>query len=142
MTKNKKYEITFTKDIEVTFYDKNYNDNTRLIKAGEKITATFIADNNNNFKDFRCGKELFSIPTYTFDSIQVTPKKKVAMKQVTVVANIAITMEVPVDMDLDEVKRLTHFNTIWDCNTDHPNISLIEVSDIIGVDSITEAPIG
>lgn len=77
MTKNKKYEITFTKDSEVTFYDKNYNDNTRLFKAGEKLIATFIGVNasNEKFRDFRCGKELLSVPLYTFDSVRVTKKE-------------------------------------------------------------------
>ena len=145
MIENKKYQITFTNDIEVTFYDKYYNDSTRLFKSGETITATFIGVNasNEQFRDFRSGKQIFSISACTFDSVRVAPKskKKVAMKQVTVVLEIAIAMEVPVSVDDNAIKVIVKNSTTWDVNCEHPDANMIDVSDVLGITSITEAEI-
>jgi len=142
MTGNKKYEITFTKDTEVTFYDKVCNDTTKLYKAGEKLIAVFIGDNasKQSFRDFRSANRIFSIPVYVFDSIRVTPTKK-KMKQITVVVEIAIAMEVPMGMDINTIKDMIKNNTTWDVNSEHPDAKMVDVSDVLDITSITEAPL-
>jgi hypothetical protein len=60
-------------------------------------------------------------------------KKKVAMKQVTVMVEVALTMEVPVDMDCDQVSEFVKNNTRWDVTTTKPNIEMVELSDILDV---------
>lgn len=144
MTENKNYEITFTTDTEVTFYDKNHKAITRVVNVGEKITATFIGVNatNEKFRDFRCGKELFSVSVYTFDSIRVAHKKQIKIKQVTVVVEIAIALEVPMGMDINTIKDMVKNNTTWDVNSEHPDAKMVDVSDILGITSITEASCG
>ena len=143
MIENKKYEITFTKNTEVTFYDKNHRGITRVVNFGEKITATFIGVNaiNAKFRDFRCGKELFSVSVYTFDSVRVAPTKRIKMKQVTVVLEIAIAMEVPVNVDDNAIKVIVKNSTTWDVNCEHPDANMVDVSDVLGITSITEATI-
>jgi hypothetical protein len=143
MTENKKYEITFTKPIEITFFDKNYDGDNRVFKAGDKITATFLgaSENNPSFRKFKKGKFIFAIPVYVFDSVRVAPKKRIKMKQVTVVVEIAIAMEVPVGMDLNTIKVMINNNTTWDVNCEHPDANMVDVSDILGITSITEATI-
>ena len=60
-------------------------------------------------------------------------KKKVHMKQVTVMVEVALTMEVPVDMDSEQVSEFIKNNTRWDVNTTNKNIEMVELSDILDV---------
>ena len=144
MTGNKKYEITFTQDTEVTFYDKACNDTTKLYKVGDKLTAIFIGDNasNESFRDFRSANKIFSIPVYVFDSIRVSPKKRKKMKQVTVVIQIAVVMEVPEDITNPEIDDLVKNDTSWDVECNKKMVNIVEVSDILAVNSIVEATLG
>ena len=62
-------------------------------------------------------------------------------KQVTVVMQIAITMEVPVNLTNPEIDDLVKNETSWDVTCDATNVELVEVSDVIAVNCITEAKI-
>ena len=66
--------------------------------------------------------------------------KKVPMKQVTVVVQIAIVMEVPVSLTNPEIDELVKNETSWDVTSDKN--AVVEVSDILAVNSIVEASIG
>ena len=59
------------------------------------------------------------------------------MKQVTVMVQIAITMEVPSDMSTEALKDMVLNDTTWDVTCD--NHEIVEVSDILDVNSISEA---
>lgn len=61
------------------------------------------------------------------------------MKQVTVMVQIAITMEVPSDMSTESIKDMVRNDTTWDVTCD--NHAIVEVSDILAVNSIVEASI-
>ena len=60
------YLIKFTNDIEVTFYDMNYNDTTKLCKENSTRTAKVVGMNKNNFVDLNIGGMLCSIPRDSF----------------------------------------------------------------------------
>ena len=59
------------------------------------------------------------------------------MKQVTVMVQIAITMEVPSDMSTEALKDMVRNDTTWDVTCD--NHGIVEVSDILAVNSVVEA---
>ena len=59
------------------------------------------------------------------------------MKQVTVMVQIAITMEVPSDMTTEALKDMVRNDTTWDVTCDSHEI--VEVSDILDVNSVVEA---
>ena len=59
------------------------------------------------------------------------------MKQVTVMVQIAITMEVPSDMTTEALKEMVKNDTTWDVTCD--NHEIVEVSDILAINSLTEA---
>lgn len=61
------------------------------------------------------------------------------MKQVTVMVQIAITMEVPSDMSTEALKDMVLNDTTWDVTCD--NHEIVEVSDILDVNSVVEASI-
>lgn len=61
------------------------------------------------------------------------------MKQVTVMVQIAITMEVPSDMTTEALKDMVRNNTTWDVTCD--NHEIVEVSDILAINSVVEASI-
>ncbi len=61
------------------------------------------------------------------------------MKQVTVMVQIAITMEVPSDMTTEALKDMVQNDTTWDVTCD--NHEIVEVSDILDVNSVVEASI-
>lgn len=63
------------------------------------------------------------------------------MKQVTVVLQVAITMEVPENMDLNSIPAIVTKETTWDVTCDNSNVNLVEVSDVLEITSLTEAPI-
>lgn len=69
-------------------------------------------------------------------------KKRIKIKQVTVVVEIAIALEVPMDMDINTIKDMVKNNTTWDVNSEHPDAKMVDVSDILGITSITEASCG
>ena len=60
------YLIKFTNDLEVTFYDSDYNDTTKLCKKNSTRTARMIANNKNTFVDLNIGGMLCSIPRDSF----------------------------------------------------------------------------
>ena len=60
------YLIKFTNDIEVTFYDRNYNDTTKLCKENSTRTAKVVGMNKNNFVDLIIGETACSIPRESF----------------------------------------------------------------------------
>ena len=61
------------------------------------------------------------------------------MKQITAMVQIAITLEVPNGMTTEAIKDMIKNNTSWDVTCDTRDI--VEVSDILAIDSITEATI-
>lgn len=61
------------------------------------------------------------------------------MKQVTVMIQLALTMEVPSDMNTESIKDMIKNDTTWDVNCDKHEI--VEVSDILAINSLTEANI-
>lgn len=61
------------------------------------------------------------------------------MKQVTVMVQIAITMEVPSGMTTEALKDMIKNDTTWDVTCD--NHEIVEVSDILAINSLTEANI-
>jgi len=60
-------------------------------------------------------------------------------KQVTVVIQVAIVMEVPVNLTNPEIDELVKNDTNWDVECDKKIVNVVEVSDILAVNSITEA---
>ena len=130
------YLIKFTNDIEVTFYDRNYNDTTKLCKENSTRTAKVVGMNKNNFVDLIIGANACSIPRESFIAYSL---QEFIMKQVTVMVHIAITMEVPSDMTTEALKDMVRNDTTWDVTCD--NHEIVEVSDILAVNSISEAPL-
>ena len=66
-------------------------------------------------------------------------KKKIAMKQVTVVAQFAITMEVPANCNDEVIKKAITDFTTFDVECLHRDVNVVELSDIMEITSITEA---
>ena len=128
------YLIKFTNDIEVTFYDRNYNDTTKLCKENSTRTAKVVGMNKNNFVDLIIGATACSIPRESFIAYSL---QEFIMKQVTVMVQIAITMEVPSDMSTEALKDMVRNDTTWDVTCD--NHEIVEVSDILAVNSVVEA---
>lgn len=52
---------------------------------------------------------------------------------------IALTMEVPSDMNTEAIKDMVKNDTTWDVTCD--NHEIVEVSDILAVNSISKAPL-
>ena len=62
----KSYLIKFTNAIEVTFYDCNYIDTTKLCKENSTRIARVVGMNKNNFVDLIIGAKACSIPCESF----------------------------------------------------------------------------
>lgn len=81
-------------------------------------------------------------------------KNTIPMKQVTVMVEIALTLEVPITMDSDQISDFIKRDTSWEVTSHNRKINMVETSDILDVSdilgsnggievvNIVEAPIG
>lgn len=124
------------------FYYRRYNDGDMTCSHASVFNAISRKFHKHGMPKFSLSKNVNteSLETLIDATIEFLTERFIK-KQVTVVMQIAVTMEVPVTFEQEHIEDMIKHHSTVDVNIDCNRFDPIEVSDVIDITSYTEVSI-